>query len=342
MLEYSMSPGNTDEFSSTKIALTFYQIDQTETDIEQRTLTSISKETVNLDNKPYESTEVLIEQAVGKLCYILNKKPQQLSKDSRDQGLYNFSPILGDNANTTMLNNQSLADYVRVVLHWTSFAVKENLTLPQNIWRVRSFLQTLTGVGISVIKGAHQVTLAAKQMTGMTLDQSLPFIPKKQLVENNIPTDSPIWGMANVQVLAAKRDDDEQTNQRRIILPKTLRTYRSYSPKIAESKMHYIDSTWKDWIGQVLEEIRAYSNFDQNFDKKSFSKLSEASTPQKDDQVANCLFRLLPAKRLAQTAKTVPTANGNVEKVNLETFIENLFHDNKWQKYAHQFWAGVS
>jgi hypothetical protein len=70
--------------------------------------------------------------------------------------------------------------------------------------------------------------------------------------------------------------------------------------------------------------------------------LSEASTPQKDDlyiqncqlvtkQVANCLFRLLPAKRLAQTAKTMLTGNGNGEKVNLETFIENLFQDNKWQ-----------
>jgi hypothetical protein len=111
-----MSSGNRDEFSSTKIALTFYQVDQTETDNEPPTLTSISKETVNLDNKPYESTEVLIEQAVGKyvsqfeyqkLCYILNKKPQQVSKDSRDQGLYDFSAMLGDNANTTMLNNKA-------------------------------------------------------------------------------------------------------------------------------------------------------------------------------------------------------------------------------------------
>jgi hypothetical protein len=128
---------------------------------------------------------------------------------------------------------------------------------------------------------------------------------------------------------------------------------RNSQPKIAENKTHYIDSTWKDWIGQVLEEIQADSNFDQNFDEKSFSKLLEASSPQKDDlyiqnyqlvtkQVADCLFRLLLAKRLAQTAKTMLTANGNVEKVNLETFIENLFQDNKWQKYAHQFWAGVS
>jgi hypothetical protein len=56
---------------------------------------------------------------------------------------------------------------------------------------------------------------------GAGLDQSLPFIPKKYLVENNIPTDSPIWGTANVQVLAAKIDDDEPANQRQIILPKT-------------------------------------------------------------------------------------------------------------------------
>jgi hypothetical protein len=55
MLEYAMSSGNTDEFSSTKIALTFYQIDQTETDIEPPTLTSISKETVNQDNKPMKA-----------------------------------------------------------------------------------------------------------------------------------------------------------------------------------------------------------------------------------------------------------------------------------------------
>jgi hypothetical protein len=99
------------------------------------------------------------------------------------------------------------------------------------------------------------VTLATKLITGMHLDQSLPFIPEKHLKENNIPSDSPIWGTANVQVLAAKRDDDETTNQRQIILPKTLRTYQSYSQKIAENKTHYIDSMWKDWIGQVLQEI---------------------------------------------------------------------------------------
>jgi hypothetical protein len=41
MLEYAMNSGSTDKFS--KIALTFYQKDQTETDIEPPTLTSISK-----------------------------------------------------------------------------------------------------------------------------------------------------------------------------------------------------------------------------------------------------------------------------------------------------------
>jgi hypothetical protein len=47
------------------------------------------------------------------------------------------------------------------------------------------------------------------------------------------------------------------------------------------------------------------------------------------------LVQIAPGKRLAQTAKTMPTGNGNGEKVNLETFIENLFQDNKWQKYTH-------
>jgi hypothetical protein len=121
------------------------------------------------------------------------------------------------------------------------------------------------------------VTLATKLMTGMNLDQSLPFIPKKHSKENIIPSDSPIWGTANVQVLAIKRDEDETTNQRQLILPKTLRTYRSYSQRIAENKTHYIDSTWKDWIGQVLQEIQADSKFDQEFDEKSFSKLAENS-----------------------------------------------------------------
>lgn len=362
MLEYAMSSGNSDEFS-TKIALTFYQIDQAETDNAPPTLTSISRETVSLDDKPYESTEVLIEQTVGKhvsqfeyqkLCYILNTKPQQLTKDSKDQGLFDFTAILGDNANATMLSNQSLSEYVRVVLNWTCFAVKENLTLPQNIRRVRSFLQTLTGVGISVIEGAHRVTLATKLMTGMNLDQSLPFIPAKHSKDNVIPSDSPIWGTANVQVLVKKRDEDEATNQRQIILSKTLKTYRSYSQRIAENKTHYIESTWKDWIGQVLQEIRADSRFDQDFDEKSFSKLAENSKRLQDDayiqnyqlvtkQVANGLFNLLPAKRLAQIAKTMPEKARQSETVNLETFIENLCQDNtKWAKYTHQFWAGVS
>jgi hypothetical protein len=60
-------------------------------------------------------------------------------------------------------------------------------------------------------------------------------------------------------------------------------------------------------------------------------------------QVANGLFSLLPAKRLAQTAKTMPEKERKSENVNLETFIENLCQDNtKWAKYTHQFWAGVS
>jgi hypothetical protein len=111
---------------------------------------------------------------------------------------------------------------------------------------------------------------------------------------------------------------------------------------------------WKDWIGQVLQEIQADSKFDQDFDEKSFSKLAENSKSLQDDayiqnyqlvtkQVANGLFSLLPSQRLAQTAKTMPEKERKSEKVNLETFIENLCQDNtKWAKYTHQFWAGVS
>jgi hypothetical protein len=58
--------------------------------------------------------------------------------------------------------------------------------------------------------------------------------------------------------------------------------------------------------------------------------------------VANCLFDMLPAKRLAESARTWDENDKyNWKIVNRDEYSEQILR-GKWGKYPHHFWAGVS
>jgi hypothetical protein len=364
MLESAMNSGNEDEFNQ-KIALAFYQIAKTNDPENALQLTSIAKETVQLKNTSIENCAVQIDETNAKhvskfeflkLCYILNETPRKLTKECEDRDVYDFRTILYGQEPKTITNNDDLRTYVCNTLDWKFFNISDTLTVYQNIWRIRSFLQILTGVGISIVEGAHRLILTAKLLTGMGIDDLIPFDPLQDQDEEsvNIPDDSPIWGKANVQVLTPTRNDSEQNNPYRPITQKELIAYQNYSQKVAEQKTHFIESTWKDWIGEVVQSVQQHKHFNTSMNEHEFSKIEEPHPVKGNDDsyiknyrivmqvVAACLFELLPAKRLALTALTyTQSKKEKPESVNKKKFITQVTH-GKRGNYTHDCWAGVS
>jgi hypothetical protein len=208
-----------------------------------------------------------------------------------------------------------LRAYIHKNLDWTFFKVKTNLSVHKNIWRVRSFFQVLTGVGISIVEGGHRMTLTAKLLTGMTIDDVIPFEPGEDTGDVIILVDSPIWGKATVQVLTTRKDASKRNSPYALFTQKELDDYQNYSQRVAEQKTHFIESTWKDWIGETVKKIQQHTNLNQKFNELDFSKLKEPHPAKHNNKyvlnyrlvmqvVAACLFDLLPAKGLALTAMT--------------------------------------
>jgi hypothetical protein len=90
-------------------------------------------------------------------------------------GVYDYHAILKNQSHLRITSNKDLALYVRNILRWKDFVVKQTEPAQQNIWRVRLFLQTMTGTGISILEGAHRLTLAAKLLTGMAINKTIPY-----------------------------------------------------------------------------------------------------------------------------------------------------------------------
>jgi hypothetical protein len=367
MMEYALSQGDTEEFNP-KIALTFYQIKKkTSTDSKHiPLLSSIGKESVWFNGYCGDDDfDILMKDTIAKqvnqyeflkLCYIFNETPLTIPAENKRHDLYDFGAILRNKGRVTITNNEELMAYVKDILGWSFFEIANDVKLSKNIWRVRSFLQTLTGVGISIVEGAHRIVLTTKLMTAMPLDEVLPSYPDKyaHLPEPKIPSQSPTWSKANVQVLSVKNNmNDYDSNGDIIIKQDRLHIYQQYSQKIAEQKTHFIDSNWRDWIGAATQRISDDPSLNRQFDQHALSKLEEPPTLKSADtylkqhrmvmtHVANCLFDMLPASRLAESARTWDENNKNKSKiVNRDEYSRQILQ-GKWGKYPHQYWAGVS
>jgi hypothetical protein len=361
MLEYALSSGNENEFNP-KMSVAFYQIEKSNDSKNAVRLTSIAKETVKLTDTVFENCQVHIDEAsvkhvsnfeLLKLCYILKEKPTKKRNGSEYSEVYDYRTILNGQGPKTINNNDDLKTYVHNNLDWRFFKVKTDLSVHENIWRVRSFFQVLTGVGISIVEGGHRMTLTAKLLTGMTIDDEIPFVPGQDKRDVIIPVDSPIWGKATVQVLTTRKDASKRNSPYALITQKELDDYQNYSQRVAEQKTHFIESTWKDWIGETVKKIQQHTKFNKTFNEIDFSKLKEPHPPKNDDKyilnyrlviqaVAACLFDLLPARRLALTAMTYAKSKREKPKpVEKDTFIEQATEGKKGN-YTHDCWAGVS
>jgi hypothetical protein len=364
MLDYAINSGNSDEFSP-KVALTFYQIKRKSCNSSEDVplLCSIGKDDIMINKVLGTRYEIRIKDTTAKhvsqyeflkLCYILNEMPETILPESKRHGLYDFEAILRNKERVCINSNKALSTYVTDILGWPFFHIQKTASLSKNIWRVRSFLQTLTGVGISIVEGAHRVVLTTKLMTGMSLYEHIPFYPKPSIKAFQLPIQSPTWSKANVQVLtvANKKKTGYDENDR-IIENKTLKIYQEYSENVANQKTHFIDSTWKDWIGELTIDIAEDPEIDQEFGHLAFSKLKEPQTLTGLDKyldqhhkvvthVATCLFDKIPASRLAETAKTYDEKNKNKQEQVVKDKFKKQVLLNKWGKYTHQYWSGVS
>jgi hypothetical protein len=194
-----------------------------------------------------------------KLSYILNETLLTIPTENKRHGLYDFGAILRNQGQVTITNNEELKNYVKDILGWSFFEFENDVKLFKNIRRVRSFLQTLTGVGLSIVEGAHRIVLTTKLITAMPLDDIIPCYPDKNmhLPEPQIPSQSPAWSKANVQVLSIKNKKDDYDSNGHIIIKHDRQhsIYQKYSQKVADQRTHLINSKWRDWIGAVTKRI---------------------------------------------------------------------------------------
>jgi hypothetical protein len=245
MMQYALSKGDTDEFSP-KIALTFYQVKRKSSSDRKDIplLSSIGKESIMVNKHLEKDWEIHIADTIAKqvsryeflkLGYILNERPLTIpSENKKTWALWLWrnpeKPRPG--------NDHQYWGIGKLCKRYTAFFEIENdVKVNINIWRVRSFLQTLTGVGISIVEGAHRILLTTKLMTAMALEGVIPFNPLKamHIRQQEIPKQSPTWSKANVQVLSIKnKKADCDSNGDVIIKHDRLQIYQNYSQKVAD------------------------------------------------------------------------------------------------------------
>jgi hypothetical protein len=367
MYDCAMSTDNEREFDSSRLALTFYQISKVgEFCIDTPRLTSVSKEVIILEDQRLFNTEIHIAQASAtkvskeefmKLCFILNVKPKQVSEEFAEQGIFDFDAVLSAGRNTDILNirnNDSLAQFLRNKLDWPFFKVQQEMTFAHNMWRVRSFLQTITPIGISMLEGSHRMTLAAKLLTGMNITRSIPYMPyAKNPNPVIVPERSPLFAKITVQVFAPV-DTVNPTTRHHFITTESLINCRKWSQHVADMRTHFIESTWRDWMEDIITEIATDIAFDHHYEVDDFIRFDHYRKGRKTDVdrymanlgsvikiVSTSLWDKLPAKRLAEVAKKKALNEyGQPAKADKQEFL-GAMTDGRMLSYVYQFWVGV-
>jgi hypothetical protein len=156
-----------------------------------------------------------------------------------------------------------------------------------------------------------------------------------------------------VQVLTTRKDASKKSRSSAIFTQKELDNYQKYGQRVAEQKTHFIESTWKDWIGEKVKKIQQDTHFIKKFDENDFSKLLEPHPVKHNNTyvknyclvmqvVVACLFELLLARRHALTTWTwSQSKQEKPERVEKDKFIEQVMEGKKGN-YTHNCWVGVS
>jgi hypothetical protein len=150
MSKYAMSSDSPEEFSSSKLALMFYNISKIKKFWKDTPrLTLIATEKIALGTETIPNCEVHIGQTQAtyvqekdflNLCCLLNVHPDKMTEDCKKKGLFDFQSILNRKECATIRNRKDLATFVSKVLCWPFFELKQYLFV-HNLWRIRSFLQ---------------------------------------------------------------------------------------------------------------------------------------------------------------------------------------------------------
>jgi hypothetical protein len=106
-------------------------------------LTSIAKETVQLKHTVIENCQVQIDETRAtndfnfELSKILNETATKMTDGCKHSDFYDYRTILNGQEPKTISNNVELRAYVNGTLDWKFFKGIDDLTVQENIWRVR-------------------------------------------------------------------------------------------------------------------------------------------------------------------------------------------------------------
>jgi hypothetical protein len=323
MLDCAYAAESEEHFSNSNLGVMFYSLVKCKrryTDTPR--LGSISKEDVQFAKRTVvQLTEVHIPQASAmhvsgkeylKVAYILNVKPGKLKEGLDGMCIYDFSALLSEYSNVKLSTLQNLMDFVHDKLDWSFFQFREKEPYSYNLWRLRSFFQVLTGVGVSVLEGSHRMTLAAKLLTGIGTDFELPVNVKTRRIDRELPAYSNLFNMVHVDVLVPRDSKTSAKANHGFFTEDSIESCRKWSQTVAYTKTNYIQPTWRDWIGATLETLNSEKNervlTEEEFVTKTEKKSREEylNTLRHVNQcVAEALIDKMPAKLHAKKAKRI-------------------------------------
>ena len=181
---------NEDIFSNSPLNILFFQEKQLSyvtnihnRDLDKARMTSLGLETIKVAEENINEVSVKIDR-IGivpshkellKIAYIMNLKigKPQNHGEARPNHL-DYCSILSEFQDVRILNQKNLNEFVYNKLNWTFFNMQDN-NFKENLWRVRSFFQSLHPIGISFVEGNHRSILANKLLYGINLDLIYPL-----------------------------------------------------------------------------------------------------------------------------------------------------------------------
>ena len=366
MEQSAYNEGSDKRFNNTALGVMFYNLVKARLrDEDDPRLGSIAKEDcmVGQIQNSVGPVEVHLAQAsavhvsakeYSKLAYIMNLKARKLPTDKQFKRLFDYKRLLAVEPDERITSLAMLQKFVHDKLRWDFFLFEEDLPLASQLWRVRSFFQVLTGVGITVLEGSHRLTLASKLMTGMMLDRQLPADVMTAPYHIPLPDCSRLYDTVSVDVMTPKDAMCITDDPDHFLSPDSIQACRKWSEEVAYSKLHFIQATWRDWVEGTLEAIHRVTGRDSLEELEFLNTRAVAHVPSDDKYllmlryVATCtadaLLTKMPAKIIAQNASRI------LEKEDRDTGDKNMdpnefrnaMVQGKCASYAHNCFCRVS
>jgi hypothetical protein len=264
-------------FSSSPFHVLFYQekslgeIDLTgQSKAAKSPMQSLTKETLKIGSLKIKDVTVKTNK-IGvfpssdqllRLAFILGVKvavpPDVNTKDLDYPAILNFF-----HQATQPRSVKELKLFLHKDLKWTFFDLHKG-PLYINLWRVRSFFQTITKIGIAFIEGQHRAVLAAKLLYGQPVNIHYPLDFFDNIGSTNntvrwntqfhIPKNSPL-NANNLEVKIIIPQSIGRAPPKRVISSYMLQACEERSLEVTMSKTLYIEETWKTFIQNTVQSF---------------------------------------------------------------------------------------